>query len=108
MAVMSAATVGCAADTSGPVPTYSPELASIIQVAKEDVAHRTGLDQGAIRLGSAESVTWLDGSLGCPQPDVMYTQMLVPGYRVRIEAADQSWVYHAAKSGAPVLCPSDK
>ncbi len=105
---MSAAAVGCAADTSGMAPTPSPELASIIQAAKEDVAHRTRLDRGTIRLGGVESVTWPDGSLGCPQPDVMYTQMLVPGYRVRIEAGGQSWVYHAAKSGAPVLCPSDK
>lgn len=74
----------------------------------DDVAHRTGLDPGAIRLGSAESVTWQDGSLGCPQPGVMYTQMLVPGYRVRIEAGGRSWVYHTAKSGIPMLCRSDK
>lgn len=74
----------------------------------DDVAHRTGLDPGTIRLGSAESVTWLDGSLGCPEPDVMYTQMLVPGYRVLIEAGGRLWVYHAAKFGTPTLCPSEK
>lgn len=108
VAVISAATVGCAADAPGSQPTRSPELASIIEAAKDDVAHRTGLDQGGIRLGSAESVTWQDGSLGCPQPDMMYPQMIIPGFRVRMEAYGRSWVYHAAKSGAPRLCPTDQ
>lgn len=74
----------------------------------DDVARRTGLKPDAIKLGSAESVTWQDGSLGCPEPDVMYTQMLVPGYRVRIEAGGRLWGYHAARFGTPLLCPHEK
>ena len=28
----------------------------------------------------AQSVVWNDGSLGCPEPGMMYTQALVNGY----------------------------
>ena len=37
----------------------------------------------------AQSVVWNDGSLGCPEPGMMYTQALVNGYWVVIEAAGQ-------------------
>jgi hypothetical protein len=37
----------------------------------------------------AESVVWNDGSLGCPEPGMMYTQALVNGYWVVINAADR-------------------
>jgi len=35
----------------------------------------------------------------------MYTQALVPGYRVRIRAGGKELDYHAGRTGAPVLCP---
>ncbi len=109
VALMGAVTAGCAADPSGPVPpARSPDLTRTILAAIDDVSCRTRLKPGAVKLDSAESVTWQDGSLGCPEPDVMYTQMLVPGYRVRIEAGGRLWVYHAAKFGTPMLCLDEK
>ena len=46
---------------------------------------RVGPDQVAIE--RAESVVWNDGSLGCPEPGMAYTQALVKGYWVVVEAA---------------------
>ena len=34
----------------------------------------------------AEPVVWNDGSLGCPEPGMMYTQALLNGYWVIIDA----------------------
>jgi hypothetical protein len=53
----------------------------------------------------AEAVTWSDGSLGCPQPGMAYTQALVPGYRVRLRGPEGEMDYHASTRGALVLCP---
>jgi hypothetical protein len=53
---------------------------------------------------STEKIAWNDGSLGCPQPDHMYTQALVPGYRIRVRSADQTLDYHAAEAGPFLLC----
>ena len=43
------------------------------------------LDQ--VKVLTVESVTWSDGSLGCPEPGMMYTQALVRGHRIRVDAA---------------------
>jgi hypothetical protein len=36
---------------------------------------------------------------------MMYTQALVPGYRVQIRAGGQDLDYHASRMGLPALCP---
>ena len=61
-----------------------------------------------LKVSSVETVTWLDGSLGCPEPDLMYTQALVAGYRIRIEAGGKTLDYHADKRGTVVLCPPER
>ena len=53
---------------------------------------------------TAEAVTWSDGSIGCPQPDMAYTQALVPGYRVVIDLGGEELHFHASESGTVVLC----
>jgi hypothetical protein len=53
----------------------------------------------------AEDVVWRDGSLGCAQPGLMYTQALVAGWRIRVEAGDRALVYHASRRGQWLWCP---
>jgi len=83
-------------------------LASVTDAALADAARRTGRKPADLKVLSAEAVTWPDGSLGCPQPGMMYTQALVPGYRVRIEVDGQVLDYHAGSSGRPGLCPAER
>jgi hypothetical protein len=52
----------------------------------------------------AEQVTWSDGSLGCPQPGTMYTQALVPGFRVIAKSPSGELVYHSDVRGNVVTC----
>ena len=80
-------------------------LNTAIEAALADASRRTGLSRTALELVSAQAVTWPDGSLGCPQPGMSYTQALVPGYRIHVRAATQEFDYHAGTRGAPVLCP---
>ena len=112
-----AALVACAAEAP-PVSPSAPavvsptpvaaSLASVTEAALADAATRTGLDTQALKVLSAEGVTWSDGSLGCPQPGMMYTQALVPGYRVRIQAGDRVLDYHASARGGLTLCPAGR
>lgn len=95
--------------SSKPMPTIpSLSLDAMVQAALADASRRTGLPIDALQVTSAEAVTWRDGSLGCPQPGRVYTQALVPGYRVRIGAAGQELDYHAALRGTLSLCPADR
>lgn len=100
-------------DVAGAAPAAAPAaagigLAGIVRAAREDAARRTGVAADALTLVSAEAVTWSDGSLGCPQPDVLYTQALVPGYRLRLRGPAGEMDYHASARGALVLCPAGR
>lgn len=58
----------------------------------------------SITVVRAQSVTWSDGSLGCPEPGMSYTQALVDGYWVVLDAGGQMMDYRASASGAFKLC----
>ena len=83
-------------------------LQSAIDAALTDAARRTGLKRTELEVLSAEAVTWSDGSLGCPQPGMMYTQALVPGFRIRVRAGAETLDYHAGRRGAPMFCPAGR
>jgi hypothetical protein len=73
-------------------------------LASADLAKRLGLAPEAIKLVSAEEVQWSDASLGCPQPGMMYAQVITPGYRVVLEAGGHVYEYHADMGRFAVLC----
>ena len=66
-----------------------------------------GLSTGEIRLASVDAVEWSDASLGCPQPGMMYAQVITPGYRVVLEAEGQQYTYHTDTGQYAVLCGED-
>lgn len=106
--------VGSAADGGGTVAVTAPrpvtpaderaEAAAEVPAALRDMpAVRAALSDftaslsagdGPAHVVAVSEVTWPDSALGCPQPDEMYTQALVPGYRVRLAAGDTIAEYH--------------
>lgn len=96
---------GCAAT---PDEAAQPTAPPPVKAALEDAARQTGIAVASLRVTRLERVTWLDGSLGCPEPDMMYTQALVPGFRIRIEAGGKSLDYHADAGGTVLLCPPER
>ncbi|MCW5849829.1 MAG: hypothetical protein KIT87_07075 [Anaerolineae bacterium] len=85
--------------------TVDPKLADQVALAKADLQGRLKtLKEEDIRVLMAVEMTWNDGSLGCPEPGMMYTQALVPGYRIVLESGGVQYDYHGAKTGKPRLC----
>jgi hypothetical protein len=80
----------------------------MLDAALEDAARRASVDRSTITVVSAGAVTWSDGSLGCPAPGMMYTQALVPGYRIVLQAAGQTLNYHSSRAGKPTYCPAER
>jgi hypothetical protein len=76
------------------------------QLAVEDLAVRLGVSADAITVVKSEPVTWSDGSLGCPQPGMSYTQAIVDGFQVVLSHEDRLFDYHAGAEGEPFLCAS--
>lgn len=82
--------------TTGEVP------ASILDAILADAAGRA---EGPFVVLRGQSVVWSDGSLGCPEPGMMYTQALVDGYWVVLEGNSQTLDYRASVNGSFKLCP---
>lgn len=86
---------------TGEVPQ---ELMDRVFAAAED---ETGTDRSDMTVVRAESVIWADGSLGCPEPGVMYTQATVVGYWVELAVGEQTLDYRLSSGGQIRLCTSD-
>lgn len=69
-----------------------------------DAARRFQVPASAVVLIRAERVTWPDGSLGCPAPGHLYTQALVPGYRLVAKTAQGELTYHTDSRGNIAAC----
>jgi hypothetical protein len=78
-----------------------------VRLASADLAQRLGLASEAIKLVSAEEVEWSDASLGCPQPGMMYAQVITPGFLVVLEAGGQTYEYHTDMGRFAVLCEQE-
>lgn len=94
--------IGDEADPLGE-PVVSPTLAGVVDLAVADLASRLQNDV-LIEVVVAHELTWPDGSLGCPEPDMAYTQALVEGYRIELSDGSVDYQYHGANGQPPVLC----
>ena len=86
------------APVTGEVP------AEILADLVADAAQRTETEAGGVEIIQAEAVTWNDGSLGCPEPGMMYTQALVDGYQVILQAGDDELDYRVSAAGGFRVC----
>ncbi len=79
-------------------------LQRMVELARANLAAATGLAEDEVEVVAAELVTWRDGSLGCPQPGMMYTQALAPGVLIRLATGGRVYEYHGSRKGPPFLC----
>lgn len=87
--------------TKTPVPGESNAL---VQKAKRDLAARLNIEIAAIDLVRFDEVTWRNGSLGCPQPGMAYTQALVNGSLIVLRAGGVQYEYHSGGGMDPFYC----
>ncbi len=54
-------------------------------------------------LSALEPVDWPNASLGCPEPDKMYAEVITPGFRLVFEYEGQQYEYHTDRDGTVVV-----
>lgn len=86
------------AETIGEVPQ------PILELFRDDLARRALVKPETITVVSATEQQWPDGAMGCPKPGQMYTQMIVPGYRVVLQAGAEKYAYHSDRRGNFIVC----
>jgi hypothetical protein len=85
------------------------DLAAIVEAARRDLAERLAVDPDGIEVVEARSLVWPDGSLGCPEPGMMYTEALQDGTLVRLRYGSEVYAYHSGGTRGPFLCaPADQ
>lgn len=80
------------------------DVDAMVDTAVADLADRLSVDTHSITVVSVESVTWRDGSMGCPEPGMSYTQALVEGVRVELTIDGTSHWYHQGGSNDIRYC----
>ena len=78
--------------------------ATIMNLFIDDLMLRATVRRESIAVAESVQLTWPDGSLGCAQPGSMVTQVVTPGYRVRLLANGQAYAYHSDLRGRFVMC----
>lgn len=87
--------------SSGP---SRPPAGSDVDHAVADLAASLGVDPGTVEVVAVEEVTWRDGSRGCAEPGMSYTQALVDGSRITLRSGNRTYEYHAGGGGRPTRC----
>ena len=72
--------------------------------AVDDLAATLDVDAGDVEVVAVEEVTWRDGSRGCAQRGMAYTQALIDGSRITLRAGGRTYEYHSGGSQPPALC----
>lgn len=79
-----------------------------VQAAIADLATNESVEPDAVTVAGYHEVTWSDGSLGCPEPGMMYTQALVPGSLLVLESNGELFSYHGANGKPYKFCADPK
>lgn len=85
-----------------------PSLQDAVSLARRDLAERLDISPEDIRVDQSRQVTWPNGALGCPEEGMMYTQALVEGFYIVLEAGNATHAYHAGRDGVPFPCPAER
>lgn len=84
--------------------TFPTELSGLVGLAITDLANTLDIDEAVVAVVLVEEVVWSDGSLGCPQPDMAYPQVLTDGLRIVLEADGLLYDYRSGGTSDPMLC----
>ena len=81
-----------------------PEYVEVLELAKRDLVERLGLPTtDPIRLEEIAKVEWGNTSLGNPQPGIFYAEVIVPGFKILLEADGNFYVYHTSLEEAVLV-----
>jgi hypothetical protein len=110
MIMVLAACAPRAAATQEPViveqPTHiNTDLTPAQRIAISKVAENLGITPDKVKLISTEAVEWPDSCLGVSTEGIMCSQVVTPGFRVKLEANGKQLEYHTNQD-ASVIRPA--
>ena len=65
-------------------------------MARDDLNDRFGITPVSVKLINLEKVDWGDSSLGNPEPEMMYAQVITPGFKMSLAGDGSTYLYHTS------------
>ncbi len=78
-----------------------------VDIAMKTLAGSHKVVAADVRVVRVSRFNWPNSALGCPEPGVLYTQMIVPGYLVLLEHKGEVYRVHIGKDRG-VICDLKK
>ena len=102
-----------AAETASPIvenetASFGEDLDQKVTTAIADLAAQTGVAEDAITVREARIVNWGSSAVGCPKDGMNYTQQIVPGVLLLLEADGKVYRYHGRAASDPFHCPDER
>jgi hypothetical protein len=72
-----------------------PVAVEMAALAQRRLAEELDLATRRIHIVDVGFYTWVDSSLGCPQPGQSYPMIQTGGYRIVLAAGDQEYIFHS-------------
>jgi len=79
-----------------------------ISGAVADLAVRIGVEVETITVRQARAVNWGSSAMGCPEEGMSYTQAIVPGMLLFLEADGTLYRYHGRIGRSLFYCPDER
>ncbi len=90
--VAAAASAVALADEAAPAPPLPPVAAQ----CQADLAQQRNVPVAEVQVTRCDRVVWPDAALGLPRPDMLYAQVLTPGFSLTLRARDTDYLYTAS------------
>jgi hypothetical protein len=87
---------------ASPLPAGDSGIA--VQAAVSLLADELAIESANIALVGVLPTEWPDPSLGCPEPDQVYPQVITPGFIVTLTANGANYEVHTDASGTALFC----
>ena len=82
----------------------NPDYEDIAALVIEDLSLRLAIPIDEIKIQSVEEVQWSNSGMGCPDPNLDYLAVIVPGYIIVLITVKHDYSYHTDQVGQFILC----
>ena len=89
-------------NTSGSNSVVEAAKAKLIDYLKKQY---TDIVEDQIILEDYKKVIWPNGSLGCPQEETSYIEVLTPGYEIKFRFGNEHFKMHTDSLGICIVSP---
>lgn len=98
--IASACAPPAATPTEPGVPSELPE--PVEAAVLTEVSEMAGIQADEVEVVDAEAEEWPDACLGLPEDDEVCAQVITPGWRVTVQAGEETYVVRTNEDGTAV------